>query len=96
MGQVVRQTRFGVPHMPAMIRRPDGSIIGDDKARKRLLRRLVLRAVSEPEHVPPVAVRGSRLRRGCVEEMAAPQGELRQLGFQPNVPVGIVFDDQGG
>ena len=96
MGQVVRQTRFRVPHMPAMIRRPDGSIIGDNKARKRLLRRLVLRAVSEPEHVPPVAVRGSRLRRGRVEEMAAPQGELRQLGLQPDVPVGVVFDDQGG
>ena len=96
MGQVVRQARFRVPHVPAMIRRPDGGIIGDDEARKRLLRRLVLRAVSEPEHVPPVAVRGPRLRRGRVEEMAAPQGELRQLGLQPDVPVGVVFDDQGG
>lgn len=57
-------------------------------------------AVAEPEEVPVVAVRGLGglrivwLGRIGGEEAAAPS-EVDELVFEPDVPVGIVFDDEG-
>lgn len=53
--------------------------------------------MAKPDHIPTVAIRGQRLGgRGCIEDVSAPEGELGELGLQGDVPVGVVFNDQGG
>ena len=57
-------------------------------------------AVAEPEEVPVVAVWGLGglpvVRVGRVGgEVAAGPGEVDELVFQPDVPVGVVFDYEG-
>ena len=82
--------------MPAVTGRTYGGVVGDDEARKGL-RGLALCAMAEPEHVPAIAIRGSRLRGGRrVEDMSAPECELGELVFQRDVPIGVVLENQGG
>lgn len=82
--------------MPAVTGRTYGGVVGDDEARKGFCG-LVLRAVAEPKHIPTIAIRGQRLRGGGrVEDMSGPEGELSKLVFQRDVPIGVVFENQGG
>lgn len=54
-------------------------------------------AVAEPEEVPVVAVGGvwDVVGRG-VEEPLGAGGEVEELGPEGDVPVGVVFEDEGG
>ncbi len=82
--------------MPAVTGRTYGGVVGDYEARKGLCG-LALCAVAEPEHVPTIAIRGPRLRGGGrVEDVSAPEGELGELVFQRDVPIGVVLENQGG
>ena len=53
--------------------------------------------MTQLEHIPAVAIRGQRLgERERIEDVSAPESELGKLGLQIDVPVSVVFDDQGG
>lgn len=77
--------------MPSVTGRTHGGVVRDDETWKGWYG-LVLRAVADPKHIPTVTIRGQRLRGGGrVEDMSAPEGELSKLGFQRDVPIGVVF-----
>ncbi len=79
--------------MPAVTGRTYGAVVGNDEARNGFCGP-ALRAMTDPKHVPTVAIRGLRLRGGGrVEDVSAPEGKLGQLVFQRDVPIGVVFKD---
>lgn len=74
----------------------DGDVVFD-KVGPRIIFGDGVVAEAEPEDVPVVAVGGvGACGGGGVEEVAGAFGEVEELGFDADIPVGVVFEDEGG
>jgi len=74
----------------------DGDVVFD-KVGPRIIFGDGVVAEAEPKDVPVVAVGGvGACGGGGVEEAAGAFGEVEELGFDADIPVGVVFEDEGG
>lgn len=91
----VVEHEFRIVHVE-MVGAGNGDVVLDEVGPRVALREVVV-AETHPEEVPVITVGGVGARRdGSVQQVAGAFGEVKKLGLDADVPVGVVFKDEGG
>lgn len=86
---------FRVIHVE-MVGAGNGDVVLDQVGPRVALRDVVV-AETHPKEVPIITVGGMGARRdGSIQQVAGAFGEVKKLGLDADVPVGVVFKDEGG
>jgi len=91
----VVEHEFRVVHVE-VVGTGDGDVVFDQVGPRVTLRDVVV-AETNPEDVPVITVGGMGARGdGGIQQVAGAFGEVEELRLDADVPVGVVFEDEGG